>query len=80
MRSVSRSDIISFLEFVNAPAGINEFLLTGKERVTFAANIYFNYVYVLRRAGLESFAASALHGYDFIRRMDFRFHIITSQN
>ena len=65
----------SFLEFINASACIDKFLLAGEERMAFTANIDFDNVDVLGRSRLESFSASALDGDNFIFRMNIRFHI-----
>ena len=71
---------VSFLKFINAPAGINKFLFTGKERMAFRADINLDNVYVLSGTGAESRAASALNGYQLVGRMNIFFHTITSQS
>lgn len=65
----------SFLEFINASACIDKFLLAGEERMAFTANVDFDYVNVLGSSRFELFSASALDGDNFIFRMNIRFHI-----
>ena len=65
-KSLLQSEIVSFLEFINASAGIDKFLLASKERMAFTANIYFNYVGIFSRTCLESFTTSTLNGDNFI--------------
>ena len=73
--AISRySKTVSFLEFVDATARIDEFLFAREKRVAFTANVDLYNVGVLRRARLESLAARALNGNYSIFRMDIRFH------
>ena len=65
---------VSFLEFIDASAGIDELLSSRKERMAFAANIHFQNLYVFGRARFERFATSAYHGYFVIIRMNIRLH------
>lgn len=65
---------VSFLEFIDAPAGINKLLSAREEGMAFAADINFQYVNVFRRTRLERFATSANNGYFMILRMNVRFH------
>lgn len=71
----SKLKTVSFLEFINATAGVNKFLFTGEKRMALTANVHFYYVYVFSGARFESFAASTLNGNDFVLRMNLRFHI-----
>ena len=65
---------VSFLEFIDASAGIHELLSSREERMTFTADIHFQNVDVFRRARLERFATSANDGNFVIIRMNFVFH------
>ena len=72
-----RSELLSgcfqtLLELINATAGINELLLTRKERMAFGAN--FNTDAVLNGAGHEFLAASALYSDFLVFGMDSCFH------
>jgi len=78
LKPVSFSDAVSFLEFVDATARIDEFLLSCKEGVAFIADVHFKRFYVFGRAGLEGCAASAYNRYFVIIRMYIGLHFITS--
>jgi len=62
----------TLLEAVNASAGINQLLLTGKEGMTFGTNFHTNPL--SGRFGFKVFAASACHRGGFIGRMYGVFH------
>jgi hypothetical protein len=66
----------SFLELVDASAGINQLLTSSKERVAFRTDIHVHIA--LDRTGLESFAAGTLDiGFDVLG-MNALFHCFTS--
>jgi hypothetical protein len=73
----SRLKSVSLLELVNASAGINQLLLARKERVTVAANIYFESFAIFRRTRFEGSTARASYRNFVIVRMDFRFHLFS---
>ena len=62
----------TLLELIYASAGINEFLLTGKERMTFGTN--FNSEIALCGFCIYNFSASASNSCIDIVRMDSFFH------
>ena len=63
----------SLLELVNASAGVNKLLLTGKEGMALGADVY-SQVAALGGLGLNHFTASASDGASFVIRMDSVFH------
>ena len=65
----------SSLELVNASAGINKLLLTGKEGMALRANFYSH---LSARGGLRRYglAASTLDNHFFVIRMDSGLHFI----
>jgi len=65
---------ISLVELVNTTCGVNDFLFSGKKRMTFRANVYFHNVTVLGRSAHKFIAARALEFGWVIIRMDFVFH------
>lgn len=69
---LERSD--SLLELINASAGVNKLLLTGKEGVALGANINLQLA-ALRGLGFNNFAASASDLANFVIRMDSFFHV-----
>lgn len=71
---------VSFFEFVDSSAGIDEFLLTSEIRVALRADIDLDNVYVFGRTGNEGFSASTLNFHLFVFRMNIRLHVITSPN
>ena len=68
---------VSFLEFIDASAGIHEFLPAREEGMAFAADIHFQNVNILRRTRFEGLAACADDGYFVIFRMNSRFHFLS---
>ncbi len=68
------SDSVSLFEFINTSTGIDKFLFAGKERVAFAANVHFEYVYVLRSTRFKGGAASTDNLNFVIFRMNICFH------
>ncbi len=69
---------VSFFELIDSAACINEFLPTGEEGMTFAANVHFEGVSFFGRAGLKGSPASARHRHLVIIGMYIGFHRITS--
>ena len=65
---------VSFLEFIDTSAGINQFLLARKEGVATAANIHFKNVSLFRGSRLECGTAGADNRYFVIFRMNIGFH------
>jgi hypothetical protein len=63
---------ISLSEFFDSAGRINEFLLTGKERMALAA--YLNANILFRGTRLDYFATGARNRRLFVVRMDFLFH------
>ena len=61
------------VELIYASAGINEFLLTGEERMALGANFNFDLA-ALGGLGLYGFAACTLDDASFVLRMDSFFH------
>ena len=74
-----RLNTVAFLELIDAPARINEFLLAGKERMALGADVDLDNVNVLSGAGFERRTASTLHLYYLVVRMNVLLHIITSE-
>ena len=66
----------TLFELINTPAGINEFLFAGKERMALGAD--FNRHITFGGTGLHRFAASALDRGFFILGMNSSFHDHTS--
>jgi hypothetical protein len=81
MRSTLKPDsflslhTVSFLEFIDTSAGINQFLLARKERVATAANIHFHNVALFGRSRFEGGTASADNRDFMIFRMYIGFHV-----
>lgn len=65
--------LITTVKAVNATGGINQFLFSGKKRMTFRAD--FDAQIAARRTGFKIIPARASDGYFFIFRMYFRFHL-----
>lgn len=65
---------IAFVKAVNATGGVNQFLFSGKKRVTFRANFDVQII-AHRRACLKTVTARAGNGDVLIIRMYFRFHL-----
>ena len=65
---------VSFLEFIDASAGIHEFLSTREEGMTLTADIYFQNFNGFRRTRFERLATSADDGYFMIFRMNIASH------
>ena len=59
---------------VNTSAGINQLLLTGKERMTLRADIYAQFFF--GRSGFKLVAAGAFDRRGAVFRMDSLFHIL----
>ena len=72
--SIAASDPVSFLELIDASAGIDELLASRKEGMAFAANIHLHHVHVLRGARLERLAAGADDRHLMIFGMNVRLH------
>jgi hypothetical protein len=64
---------VAFVKSIDASGGIDEFLLTGKERVASRTNFYVKVVFH-RRTSLERAAARTDDRYFVIVWMYFRFH------
>lgn len=73
-RFVSSLHSVSFLKLIDTSTGINQLLLTCKERVAIAANIHLQNVPFLRGTRLESRTASADNRYFVIFGMYISFH------
>ena len=65
----------SLLELINSTACVNEFLLTGKEGMTFRAN-FNSHFSAICGLGYNGLAASTLDGHFFVIRMDSGLHSI----
>lgn len=73
-RGVRRAALVqTSVKAVNATGGINQFLFSGKKRMTFGAD--FDAQIAARRASLKRITARASDGDFFIFRMYFRFHL-----
>lgn len=66
--------LIAAVKAVNTTGGVNEFLFSGKKRVTFRAN-FDAQIFAHRRACLKRVTARTSDGDVFIFRMYFRFHL-----
>jgi hypothetical protein len=64
---------VAFVEAVNTPGGVHEFLFAGKERVARGANFHMQ-VSFFGRARLEMVAARAMDVNFFVSGMDSCFH------
>lgn len=71
---------VSFLEFIDTSAGINQFLLARKEGVATAANIHFKNVSLFRGSRLECGTAGADNRYFVIFRMNIGFHNLSPRS
>ena len=67
----------SLLELINSTACVNEFLLTGKEGMTFRAN-FNSHFSAIRGLGCNGLAASTLDGHFFVIRMDSGLHLFNT--
>ncbi len=61
-------------EFVDTTTGINNFLFTCVERVTFAAHVYEEFTFTQGRSGYELVATAAANCYWDVIWMNFWFH------
>ena len=66
---------VSFLEFIDTSAGINQFLLARKERVATAANIHFQNVSLFGGTRFKGGTAGADNRYFVIFRVYIGFHV-----
>ena len=80
--SLFTASLKTLLELVNAPAGIDKLLFSGKERMTFGTNIDLDLVtaFKFRRTGLYSFAAGAAYRNFLILGMDSSLHQYSPQS
>lgn len=69
-------NIVSFLKLIHTTAGIDKFLLAGKERMTLVTDIHFQRFNVLRGTRLEGSAASAYNRNFVIFGMYFGLHLL----
>lgn len=61
-------------EALNAPGGVQEFLLTGEERVAIRADFHAQHIALDGRASLERVPAGAVHRNGVIIGMNTGFH------
>src|ERR1700722_65505 len=65
---------VFFLEAFDAAGGIDQLLLTGKERMAVGADFYLDQIAAVSRASLESMATRAMNGDGVIIGMNSFFH------
>ena len=75
--SLLRGSFQSLLELINSTACVNEFLLTGKEGMTFRAN-FNSHFSAICGLGCNGLAASTLDGHFFVIRMDSGLHLFNT--